>query len=86
MPVMTPPTTEQLWNLCQHHKMKHIAEKYRLTTQEMVARFRQEGFMGEGPKDPSPEEIEVAKRKIRSGWDAATTEARWIGTRGRMIG
>lgn len=85
MPAMLPPTTQELWHLCQRHTLKFVAQKFHLTTQEMVARFRQEGLTGQGPKDPSPEEIERQRDLIRSRWDEATASSRWVGARGRPI-
>lgn len=84
MPVLSPPTTEELWILCRHHQMKWVAQKYNLTTQEMVARFKQSGLMG-GAKCPSPEEIEREKRLLQSRWDEQTRMERWVGRRGRRL-
>lgn len=84
MPVMTAPTTEELWTLCRYHRMKDIAAKYRLTTQEMVARFKQAGLMG-GARCPSPDEIEREKQLLQSRWNEQTRMERWVGRRGRRL-
>jgi len=85
MPTLTPPTPEQLWNLCRHQPMKTVAEKYGTTVQDLVWQFRLAGLTGGGPKDPSPQEIEAAKRKIRESWDETTQQSRWVGVRGRAL-
>jgi len=86
MPVMSPPTVEELWNLCRHQRMSEVAAKYGMTTQDMVARFQQAGLMGNGPKDPSPEEIAREARLLRRRWTQEVRQSRWVGARGRRLG
>lgn len=85
MPAVTMPTTQELWTLCQSHQMKFVAQKFHLSVQEMVARFKQEGLTGQGAKDPSPDEIVRARDLIRSRWDETTAAQRWVGSRGRQM-
>ena len=84
MPVVSCPTTQELWTLCQTHQMKMVAEKFNMTTQQIVARFQQSGLLSGGNRDPSPEEIEREKRAIQQRWDETTRQARWVGTKGKI--
>lgn len=85
MPVMAMPTIEELWNLCRHQRVGEVATKWGLTTQELVAQFKQAGLMGNGPKDPSPADIARATREFQSEWTPEVRQSRWVGARGRRL-
>jgi len=85
MPRINPPTTEELWTLCQSHPLKQVAVKFGLSVQDIVARFRHEGLAGGTAKDPSPDEILEARNRIKESWDETTQRSRWVGNRGRQV-
>ena len=85
MPVMNAPTISELWNLCRHLRMSEVAAKYQMTTQDMVAQFKQAGLLGNGPRDPSPEEIERAKQAFQRRWTPEVRQSRWVGSRGSRL-
>jgi len=76
---------EQLWHLCRKWPMPMVAQKIDLTPAELVVRFQTAGLMGNGPKDPSPEEIKRATLDLQSEWTPEVRQGRWVGKRGRQI-
>lgn len=72
---------EQLWEMCRHKQLSQVARLHGKTMQGLLSEFRRSGLLGNGPTDPSPEEIQRETAMIRSSWDEATERARWIGSR-----
>jgi hypothetical protein len=85
MPKVLMPAIEELWKLCRDHRVGEVAARFGLTPQDLVARFKQAGLMGNGPKDPSPEEIAKEARALRRRWTPEVRQSRWVGARGRQL-
>ena len=72
---------EEMWNQLQHRRLVAVAKENGRSPRGLMDEFRRAGFVGNGPSDPSPDEIAEATEAIRSRWDSLTERARWIAAR-----
>ena len=71
-------SVEEMWQQCQHRKLVLVARENGRSPRGLAEEFRRAGFVGNGPQDPSPDEIARATEELRSRWDPATERSRWI--------
>jgi len=74
-------SVEEMWQACQHNPLGQVARANGRSSQALASEFRRAGFVGGGPKDPSPQQIREACLQIRAEWDAETERSRWMGFR-----
>jgi hypothetical protein len=74
-------TVHSLWEKVQHNPVGAVAKQHNLTTQCLLAMFRQSGLVGEDGVDPSPREIDRQTEMFRRNWSPETEESRRTGRR-----
>ena len=72
---------EEMWLQCQTRKLVTVAKENMRSARGLMEEFRRAGFVGNGPSDPSPDEIAKETSLLRRRWDRLTERSRWIAAR-----